>query len=117
MDTIIIKQLKVHTVIGVFPIERQIQQTLLLDLELATDAALIATTDSLVHAVDYAAVSLFIAQFASTHHFHMIETFAQRLSEALSAQFKIRRQIITVYKTGAVLSAQTVGIRIQRGEI
>jgi dihydroneopterin aldolase len=117
MDTIFIRQLKVHTVIGVFPVERQFKQTLLLDLDLATDALQIAQTDSMKDAVDYASIATFIHAFATDNSFHMIETFAQRLSEQLSGTFSLRGHAITVYKPGAVLTAHTVGIRIQRGEL
>lgn len=117
MDTILIRQLKVQTVIGVFPVERQFRQTLLLDLDLATDAARVALTDAMQDALDYAQISTFIQQFAGDHAFHMIETFAQRLSEALIQQFSIHDHVITVYKPGAVLEAETVGIRIQRGNL
>lgn len=117
MDTILIRQLKIQTVIGVYPVERQFEQTLLIDLDLATDAAKVANTDSLADALNYAGIATFIETFASTHHFQMIETFAERLSQALAQTFGIEGQIITVYKPGAVLTAQTVGIRIERGNI
>lgn len=115
MDTILIRQLKIQTVIGVYPVERQFKQTLLLDLDLATDAAKVAETDSLAHALNYAGIATFIEAFAAEHHFQMIETFAHRLSEALAQTFSMEGQVITVYKPGAVLTAQTVGIRIERG--
>lgn len=115
MDTILIRQLKVQTIIGVYPVERQFQQTLLLDLDLLTDATKVAETDSLAHALNYAGIATFIEDFATQHHFQMIETFAHQLSDALAKTFKIEGQVITVYKPGAVLTAQTVGIRIERG--
>ena len=115
MDTILIRQLKIQTVIGVYPVERQFKQTLLLDLDLKTDAALVAQTDSLADALTYAGIATFIEAFAAKQSFNMIETFAHRLSEALAEAFGIAGQVITVYKPGAVLAAQTVGIRIERG--
>lgn len=115
MDTILIRQLKVQTVIGVYPVERQFKQTLILDLDLGTDAARVAQTDTLPDAVDYAALAAFIETFATDNNFHMIETFADRLSDALTHTFSIPDHIITVYKPGAVIAAQTVGIRIARG--
>lgn len=117
MDTILIRQLKVKTIIGVYPVERQFQQTLLLDLDFATDAARVAETDTMKDALDYAALSEFIQAFGRDHSFYVLETFAQRLSEALAQHFSIHDQIITVYKPGVVLDAQTVGIRIQRGNM
>ena len=117
MDTILIRQLKIQTVIGVYPVERQFNQTLLLDLDLTTDAARVAETDSLTHALNYAGIASFIETFAKQQSFNMIETFAHRLSEALADTFGIEGQVITVYKPGAVLTAQTVGIRIERGNV
>ncbi|MFI4955623.1 MAG: dihydroneopterin aldolase [Gammaproteobacteria bacterium] len=117
MDTILIRQLKIQTVIGVYPVERQFKQILLLDLDLKTDAARVAETDTLAQALNYAGIATFIETFAASQSFNMIETFAHRLSEALAKSFGIEGQVITVYKPGAVLTAQTVGIRIERGII
>ncbi len=117
MDTIFIKQLKIETIIGVLPIERQFKQILFVDLEMTTDARKIARTDTMEHTLDYAHIAAFIEQFGVENHFHLIETFAQRLSEALHTTFAAHGQVITIYKPGAVLTAQTVGVRITRGEI
>ena len=44
-DIIFINELRIETVIGIFDWERQIKQTVVLDLELATDISKAAASD------------------------------------------------------------------------
>ena len=56
-DTVFIKGLKAASVIGCYDWERDIRQTLVIDLELKADFARAAQTDALDDALDYAAIS------------------------------------------------------------
>ena len=58
MDIVFIKALRADTVIGVYDWERDIRQTVVLDLELASDNRRAAATDAIVDAVDYDASPL-----------------------------------------------------------
>ena len=58
MDTVSIKGLKAASVIGCYDWERDIRQTLVIDLELKADFARAAETDAIADALDYAAISL-----------------------------------------------------------
>ncbi|MDG1387948.1 MAG: FolB domain-containing protein, partial [Halioglobus sp.] len=53
MDIVYIEGLKTDAVIGVYDWERSIRQTLVLDLELASDNRAAAATDGIADAVDY----------------------------------------------------------------
>lgn len=115
MDTVLIESLGVDTVIGVYDWERRITQRLEIDLELATDIRPAAQTDDIVLTLDYAAISARIGDFASRHEFALVETFAERLAETLRDDFGILWLRLTVRKPGAVASAASVGVRIERG--
>ncbi len=57
MDIIFIRELRIQTIIGVHPWERQTRRTLLLDLELGADVRPAAATDRLDDTLDYQAVA------------------------------------------------------------
>ncbi|MCH4810974.1 dihydroneopterin aldolase [Vreelandella neptunia] len=117
MDRILIEALSVDTVIGVYDWERSIQQSLSLDLALATDIRSAAATDDLRLTLDYAAICQRIQQFADEHQFALVETFAERLTECLRLEFPISWMRLTVRKPGAVPNAASVGLEITRGTL
>lgn len=117
MDRILIEALAVDTIIGVYDWERSIQQSLSLDLVLATDIRSAAATDDLRLTLDYAAICQRIQQFADDHQFALVETFAERLAECLRAEFPITWLRLTVRKPGAVPNATSVGLEITRGAL
>lgn len=117
MDRILIEGLAVDTVIGVYDWERSIQQSLRLDLALATDIRPAAATDDLRLTLDYAAICQRIQQFADAHQFALVETFAERLAACLRKEFPITWLRLTVRKPGAVPNAASVGLEITRGSL
>lgn len=116
MDHVLIEALEVDTVIGVYDWERTLRQRLRLDLELATDIRPAAERDDIQLTLDYAAISERIGTFAEAHQFALVETFAERLAEALRQEFAIAWLSLTVRKPGAVANAASVGVRITRGQ-
>ena len=56
-DTVFIRGLKASSVIGCYDWERDIRQTLVIDLELKADFTRAAQSDALEDALDYAAIS------------------------------------------------------------
>ena len=69
MDIIFIRELRIETLIGVHPWERQTRRDLLLDLELGTDIRRAAASDRLADTLDYQAVAQRIAALAATSDF------------------------------------------------
>lgn len=115
MDKVFIKGLKADAVIGVYDWEREIRQSLLLDLELGTDMKPAAETDDLVHTLDYASISNRLIEFIQMSEFKLIETLAERLASLLMEEFSIPWLTLRLYKPGAVAEADTVGVAIERG--
>ena len=114
MDKIFLTGLKVEATIGVFEWERQIRQTLCIDLEIATDAGAAARHDKLDDAVDYKNVAKYIQDFVSASEYQLIETLAHNLAEALAREFNIKWLRLCLNKAGAIRGASGVGISITR---
>ena len=115
MDMVYIKGLKTDAVIGVYDWEREIRQTLVLDLELASDNRAAAATDGIAEAVDYDAISKRILAYVQASEFELIETLAERVAEIILTEFNIPWLCLKLGKPGAVAEADDVGVIIERG--
>ena len=116
MDAVRIRGLKVEAIVGVHDWERRLPRPVVIDLELATDAARAAKADALKDALDYAAVAKAVTEFVGASQFQLVETLAERLAEKLRAQFGVAWVRLEVHKPGAVPGAQDVSVSIERGQ-
>ncbi len=114
-DTIFLEGLEVRTILGVEAWEREEPQTVVLDLEMACDAAVSAKTDDVHDALNYRTVAKAALAFGATTRFHLVETFAERLAEHLMATCGVGWIKMRVAKPGAIRFSRTVGIEIERG--
>ena len=115
MDTVFIEQLPVEAIIGAYEEERQQKQTLLISIDMASDITKAATSDELQHALDYHAVAKRIEQIVSDSQFHLLESLAETIADALLKEFDISWLQLTINKPAALPAAKGVGLRIERG--
>jgi 7,8-dihydroneopterin aldolase/epimerase/oxygenase len=88
-DYVSIRDLSVATVIGVHPWEREIEQTLIFNVDMEADVRQAAATDDLADALDYSAVAAAIATVVRDGQFRLVETAAERVAEHLLAGFPL----------------------------
>lgn len=115
MDIVFIRELKIDTVIGIYDWEREIQQTVVLDIEMSTDVHRAAASEQIEDAVDYKAVSKRLIEFVQASEFQLVETLAERCAEIIQGEFAIDWVRLVVNKLGAVSAARDVGVIIERG--
>lgn len=115
MDIIFIHELHIETTIGVHPWERQIRQTLILDLELGTDIRPAAATDRINDTLDYQAIAQQIRELATGCDFKLVETLGERIAELVLREFVPPWLRLTLRKPGVPLGAREAGIIIERG--
>lgn len=115
MDKLFIQQLKLETMIGIFPWERNARQQLLVDIVIGTDLQQAATTSNLSHTIDYAEVCQRVATLADQGEFQLLETLAERMANLIFTQFITAHWVkITVHKTDALTQVSSVGVEIER---
>ncbi len=114
MDIIFLKGLTIETVIGIYDWEREIRQTLIIDLEMATDIRKAAETDDIAYTLDYKAVSKRIIGFVEESSFQLVETLAEKITQILIQEFGVQWVRLTLNKRGAISGASDVGILIER---
>lgn len=115
MDIVYIRDLEIDTVIGIYDWERQIQQTIRIDLEMGTDIRRAASTDAIEDTLNYKAVAKRIIQFVADSEFELVETLAERIAELVRDEFHVPWLRLTLGKPGAVRRSREVGIIIERG--
>jgi len=115
MDIVFLRGLRIETVIGIYDWEKEIRQPVILDLEMSTDVAKAAASDSIEDAVDYKAVSKRLKQYIGEGRFELVETLAERCADIIRNEFGVRWVRLTVNKIGAVTDAKDVGVIIERG--
>lgn len=115
MDTVSIQELKVSAVVGAHAWERQIKQTLLVDLEFAAPVTRPAQTDALVDAIDYDAVSSQVVSWIESRQARLIETLAESVAQLVRERFSVPWVKVSIWKPGAVPAARRVGVTIVRG--
>jgi dihydroneopterin aldolase len=116
MDKVFIKGLRIQTTIGFYQWEKEIKQTLVIDVVMAWDTAKAAVNDELAKTLDYADISSAIERFANENPVDLLETLAERLASFLMASYHIPWLKLTIGKPGAVHNSETVGVEIERGQ-
>lgn len=116
MDKVIIRDLTIEAVVGLYPWERLVRQTLLVDIDLATDIRQAAKDDDLQFTIDYSAVCEAVSDFVKEKQFRLIETLAERVAAMIQERFGVQWLTLAVYKVDVLTNVRRVGIEIERGE-
>jgi dihydroneopterin aldolase len=112
-DYVSIRDLGVAAVIGAHPWERDIEQTLVFNVDMDADVGRAAASDDLADALDYSAVAEAIAAVVRAGKFRLIETAADRVAEHLLAAFPVTRLRLELRKPIAD-GGYTAAITIER---
>ena len=115
-DIVFIEDLKIQTTIGVFDWEREIRQTVSLDLEMAFDIRKAAESDHIEDTLDYKAVSKRLIKFVEDSDFQLGESLAERCAAIVLDEFPVSRLRMKLSKPGAVRGSSAVGVIIERSD-
>jgi dihydroneopterin aldolase len=114
MDKIFIHALKAEAIIGIFDWERQVKQTVLIDIELAADIRKAALTDSIADTLNYKRVAKRVLAFVEASQFHLVETLAEHIAMLILEEFGVAWISIVLSKPGAVRGSREVGVALER---
>jgi len=116
VDTIFVTDLRVETIVGIWEWERQVPQTVRIDLEMAADIKRAAASDSIEATLDYRAVAKRVADFVAQSRYQLIESMAEGIAEVIAGEFDVPWVKVSVHKPWAVRGSKDVGIVIERGD-
>ncbi len=115
MDIIYLKDLRIDTTIGIYEWERRMKQTIILDLEMATDIRQAASSDNIEDTLNYKAVAKRLMSYVSESEFELVETLAEKITEIILTEFNVPWVRLSLNKKGAVRGVRDVGVIIERG--
>lgn len=115
-DRVFIEDLRIQTVIGIFDWEREITQTISIDLQMAYDIRRAAETDDIDDTLDYKAVSKRLIQFVEASEFQLVEALAEHCARIVLDEFPVSWLRLKLSKPGAVRDSSAVGVIIERGK-
>lgn len=113
-DKIFIHALKTETIVGIFDWERQVKQTVVLDIECSADIRKAALTDSIDDTLNYKRVAKRVLGFIEESSFHLVETLAEHVAMLILDEFSVSWVRIALSKPGAIRSSRDVGVMIER---
>jgi dihydroneopterin aldolase len=114
MDKIFIHALKTETIVGIFDWERQVKQTVILDIEFSADIRKAALTDSIDDTLNYKRVAKRVLAFVEESRFHLVETLAEHVAMLILEEFAVAWVRISLSKPGAIRGSRDVGVMLER---
>ena len=114
MDKIFIHALKTETIVGIFDWERQVKQSVVMDIEFSADIAKAARSDSIDDTLNYKGVAKRVLAFVDESSFHLVETLAEHIAMLILEEFGVSWVSITLSKPGAIRSSRDVGVMLER---
>ena len=114
MDAVVIRELRVEALIGIYRRERHVMQTLSIDLEIGLPSAAVFASDKVSDTIDYEQVALRIRALAASGHFRLVETFADKVARLIVADFGAPWVRVSVAKMGILANARYVGVTVER---
>ena len=116
MDIVYIKDLRIQAGIGIYDWEKAIKQQVRIDLEMAWDNSVPASSDDIGDALNYKLTAQKVTELVQSQHFDLVERLAEEIAAMLMTDMKVPWLRLTVGKPGAVKQSKEVGVCIERGE-
>ena len=114
MDKILLTDLRIDAVIGIWDWEKRNPQTISIDLEMQTDTKKASQSDSIEDVLDYKAVSKQVKQFIQASQFNLIETLAENVAKIILEEFDVQWLKLRISKPFAIRDSKNVGVSIER---
>jgi dihydroneopterin aldolase len=114
MNTIFIHDFRIETRIGVYAWERELPQTIRLDLDIGLPSDRPFRTGELVDTLDYAAIVARLRAFVLDHRHPLLERFTEAVADIVLNEFGAPWVKVRVAKLGALPGVRELGIAIER---
>ena len=114
MNAIFIHDLRLRTRIGVYAWERNLPQTIRIDLDIGMPSARPFESGEFADAVDYAKVVARIESLAAGHAHLLLEPFAEEIARTIIDEFGAPSVKLRVAKLAPLPGVREMGVMIER---
>ena len=115
MDIIFIDELRLSTLIGIYPREKVMPQTVEMSLQIGTSTVSAGASDDIGDTIDYAVVVERLRSELAARHFKLLEKLAEYIATLLLDDFGAPWVRISIAKIGVMRDVRRVGVIIERG--
>ena len=117
-DSILIKDLSVHGILGINPDERVNRQEIIINAVLWADTTSAAVSDDIEDAVNYRTITKSMIAHIEAGEPMLVERLVAELAQiCFDTDPRVEEVEMTVEKPGAVRHARSVGITIRRSRV
>lgn len=116
MDIIFIEDFRLSTLIGIYPREKTVPQTIELSLQIGTTTVNAGASDDIRDTIDYAVVVDRLRTELAAQHFNLLEKLAEYIANLLLDDFGACWVRVSIAKLGMMSGVRRVGVIIERGE-
>lgn len=116
MDIVYIRDLEVQARIGIYEWERQILQTVRIDLEMGWDNKIPAASDNIEDTLNYKETAKQVQRLVQKTEHLLVEKLAEDIAQLLVVTLQIPWVSVTLGKPFAVTGSSEVGVRIERSQ-
>lgn len=114
LDRILIKDLSLRCIVGIYPEERMEKQDVVINIILHADYRRACQSDRIEDAVDYKKVKKKVVALVEESSFFLIERLAECIADLCLEDSRVRRVEVFLDKPGALRFARSVGVHITR---
>ena len=115
MDIIYIDDLRLSTLIGIYPREKAMPQPIEISLQIGTSTINAGASDDIGDTINYAAVVERVRSELSRQHFNLLETLAEYIANLIMQDFGAPWVRVSIGKLGLIAGVRRVGVIIERG--
>jgi FolB domain-containing protein len=113
-DRIHIRDLEIECIIGIQPKERVAKQTVCINIAMACDLSIAASSDRIEDTVDYKDLKDRLLDLVGASDYFLIECMAERIASECLLDARICSVNVIVDKPGALTGARSVAVEITR---
>lgn len=114
MDIIFIQEFRVDATVGYYEWERQMPQTIELNIEFAIPHNLAGRSDRIRDTIDYGAVVARVRDSLKQSHFILLERLCEHVSDILLQEFASPWVRVSAAKIGLMRDVRRLGVTIER---
>jgi D-erythro-7,8-dihydroneopterin triphosphate epimerase len=114
MDRIIISDLGLRCIIGIYPEERREKQDVVINISMYADLSKPGKSDTFEDTIDYKAIKKQIVGLVESSQFFLVEALAEAISRICLAHPAVEQVVVRVDKPGALRFARSAGVEISR---
>ena len=114
-DRVLIRNLQLDVLIGVYDFEREAPQRVIFEVDLHTNNRPAGLSDNVQDAVDYASVTQLITDTSQQSEYQLLEALAEHVAQAVLDNFvKVSAIDVTIHKPDIMPNDVKVAVAITR---